>query len=196
MRNQITNSVSTCDTCQKNKHRVRKFGLLPEKVAEAQPSWDKMCCDLIGPYTICRKGQKDLTCKCVTMIDPATGWFEIHQYDDKRAITVANIVEEECFSRYPWPTPVTFDRGTEFIGIEFQKMLDDYGAKKKPITTRNPQANAIVERVHQTIGNIVRTFELQDNYLDEDDPWKASWLQQPLQFVLLIIPPCKNLQDN
>ena len=172
MRNHITNSVSACVTCQRNKRRVRKFGLLPEKVAEAQP-WDKMCIDLIGPYTIRRKGQKDLTCKCVTMIDPATGWFEIHQYDDKRAITVANIAEEEWFSRYPWPTQVTFDRGTEFIGIEFQKMLDDYGVKKKPITTRNPQANAIVERVHQTIGNIVRTFELQDNYLDEDDPWKG-----------------------
>ncbi len=52
-------------------------------------------------------------------------------------------------------------------------MLDDYGVKKKPITTRNPQANAIVERVHQTIGNIIRTFELQDNYLDEDDPCKG-----------------------
>ncbi len=52
-------------------------------------------------------------------------------------------------------------------------MLNDYGVKKKPITTRNPQANAIVERVHQTIGNIIRTFELHDNYLDEDDPWKG-----------------------
>ncbi len=132
MRNQITNSVSCCDTCQKNKRRNRKFGLLPEKVAEAQP-WDKMCCDLIGPYTIRRKGQKDLICRCVTIIDPATGWFEIHQYDDKRAITIANIVEEEWFSRYPWPTQVTFDRGTEFIGIEFQKMLDDYG-----VLRRNP----------------------------------------------------------
>jgi hypothetical protein len=52
-------------------------------------------------------------------------------------------------------------------------MLKEYGVKKKPITTRNPQANAIVEQVHQTIGNIIRTFELQDNYLDEDDPWKG-----------------------
>ena len=50
---------------------------------------------------------------------------------------------------------------------------DDYGEVGKPITTRNPQANAIVERVHQVVGNIVRTFELQDNYLDEDDPWKG-----------------------
>ena len=37
----------------------------------------------------------------------------------------------------------------------------------------NPQANAMIERVHQTIGNIIRTFELQENYLDEEDPWKG-----------------------
>jgi hypothetical protein len=44
------------------------------------------------------------------MIDPATGWFEIHQYDDKRSITVAHITEQEWFSRYPWPTQITYDR--------------------------------------------------------------------------------------
>jgi transposase InsO family protein len=108
------------------------------------------------------------------MIDPATGWFEIHQYDDKRSITVANIAEQEWFSRYPWPTQITYDRGSEFIGKDFQSMIkNDYGIKGKPITVRNPQANAIVERVHQVIGNIIRTFELESNYLDEDDPWKG-----------------------
>ena len=30
-----------------------------------------------------------------------------------------------------------------------------------------------MERVHQVIGNIIRTFELESNYLDEDDPWKG-----------------------
>src|SRR5919112_1401968 len=50
-------------------------------------------------------------------------------------------------------------------------VLHDYGIKGKPITVRNPQANAIVERVHQVIGNIIRTFDLEDNYLDEEDPW-------------------------
>ena len=49
----------------------------------------------------------------------------------------------------------------------------NYGVRGKPITVRNPQANAIVERVHQTIGNMIRTFELEENYLDEDDPWKG-----------------------
>jgi RNase H-like domain found in reverse transcriptase len=105
------------------------YGLLPPKEAEATP-WDKLCVDLIGPYTIQRKGQQDLICRCVTMIDPATGWFEIQQYDDKQSITVANIIEKDWFSRYPWPTQVTFDRGSKFIGQDFQKMIkEDYGVK-------------------------------------------------------------------
>jgi hypothetical protein len=33
---------------------------------------------------------------------------------------------------------------------------EDYGVKAKPITVRNPQANAIVEQVHQVIGNFIR----------------------------------------
>ena len=52
-------------------------------------------------------------------------------------------------------------------------IIDDYVIKGKPIKVRNPQDNSIVERVHQVIGNIVRTFELQDNYLDEEDTWKG-----------------------
>ena len=30
-----------------------------------------------------------------------------------------------------------------------------------------------MERVHQVIGNIIRTFELENNYLDEANPWKV-----------------------
>ena len=53
----------------------------------------------------------------------------------------------------------------------FRSLTKDYGIKKKPITTRNPQANVIVERIHQVIGNMVRAFELEDS--EEDDPWKG-----------------------
>ena len=93
MRDHITNSVATCDSCQRNKRRHKKYGHLPAKTAEAKP-WDKLCVDLIGPYSINRKGDKSQVCRCVTMIDSATGWFEIHEYDDKRSITVTNIVEQ------------------------------------------------------------------------------------------------------
>ena len=57
MRSQITNYVQACPTCQRNKRKVKKYGWLPPKEAEATP-WDKMCIDLIGPYTIRRKGKQ------------------------------------------------------------------------------------------------------------------------------------------
>ena len=50
-------------------------------------------------------------------------------------------------------------------------MRNDYDIKVRPITTRNPQANAILERVHQTIGNIIRTFKIQVMVLDDVNPW-------------------------
>ena len=61
MRDQITNYVSACPTCQKSKRRVKKYGHLPPKEAEAEP-WDKMCIDLIGPYKIRRKEKPSRLC--------------------------------------------------------------------------------------------------------------------------------------
>ena len=56
---------------------------------------------------------------------------------------------------------------------EFAMMVkNDYGVKKKPITTRNPQANSIIERIHQTIGNIIRTIQVNESeVINEKDPW-------------------------
>ena len=31
-----------------------------------------------------------------------------------------------------------------------------------PTTTRNPQANSIIERIYQTIGNIIRSFQIEN----------------------------------
>ena len=50
-------------------------------------------------------------------------------------------------------------------------ITNDYGTKVKPITSRNPQANAILERVHQAIGNILRTSKVRNIVLDDENPW-------------------------
>ena len=135
---------------------------MPAKTAEADP-WDILCVDMIGPYSIQHAVQKKLTLElwAVTMIDPATGWFEIAQVDNKESHTVAETIEQTWLCRYPWPTTVILDRGTEFMG-EFKRMIkEDYGIKARPITARNLQANSIVERVHQTIGQMLRTHQIQ-----------------------------------
>eukprot|EP00957_Ditylum_brightwellii_P151962 11571846-Ditylum_brightwellii.AAC.1 len=55
---------------------------------------------------------------------------------------------------------------------EFNEMIaSDYGVKKKPITTRNPQASNITERIHQAIGNMIRSFDVHSTSIDEKVPW-------------------------
>ena len=52
-------------------------------------------------------------------------------------------------------------------------MLKSYGIRGKPTSSRNPQANSVIERVHLTLHNLLRTFELQQQVLDPIDPWSG-----------------------
>ena len=105
------------------------------------------------------------------MIDPATGWSEMAQIPNKPDAEIADITEKTWFTRYPLPQRIGFDHGTKFMA-EFTNMCqNDYGIKSKPITTRNPQSNAIIERIHQTIGNTIRTFDVSN--IVNNEPWSG-----------------------
>ena len=102
------------------------------------------------------------------MIDLATGWFEIVQYNDKQAATIENLVEQTWLCLYPRPMITTYDQGVEFLGHAFKNYLikNEYLIKAKCVTTENPQVNSIFERIHQVIENLVHTFDLKDNFVD------------------------------
>ena len=55
--------------------------------------------DLIGPYKIRRKGKYILILKTVTMIHPVTGWCEITQCNNNKAMTIENLVETMWLAR-------------------------------------------------------------------------------------------------
>jgi hypothetical protein len=39
-------------------------------------------------------------------------------------------------------------------------MCESYGVKPKPTSIKNPQANAILERIHQVVMTMIRTSEI------------------------------------
>ena len=78
--------------------------------------------------------------------------------------------------------------------------MHDFAIKPTPTSVKNRQANAILERVLQVLGDMLRTKEIQKHTLDEIDPWSeilasVAWairsthhttLQaSPAQFALL-----------
>jgi hypothetical protein len=53
-------------------------GKFPGKFVITNP-WEALCVDLIGPYTLKGKDGTEIDFLCLTMIDPASSWFEIVQ---------------------------------------------------------------------------------------------------------------------
>jgi hypothetical protein len=123
------------------------------------------------------------------MINPATSWFEIAElsisqpseldipmgtnghkgkdthiqqkqpYFDKSSATVSTLVNRTWFSIYPRSQYIVYDNGSEFK-LHFETLCETNGLKCKPTSVKNLQANAILERVHQTIMAILRTSEI------------------------------------
>eukprot|EP00957_Ditylum_brightwellii_P051040 3870144-Ditylum_brightwellii.AAC.1 len=91
----------------------------------------------------------------------------------EHADVIANAIEQTWFNPYPWPTEVVLDRGTKFMAKFTEMIQRDYGVTKRPITAQDLQANRIVDRIHQTVGNMLCTFCVHFTKLHEEDPWSG-----------------------
>ena len=199
MRSTVRSYVKKCRSCQINKRRARKFGKLPTKLVTQKP-WAVLCVDLIGPYTLKGRDGTEIDFMCLTMIDPATSWFEVVELPvvqhaqttskttgkstvntnyttdtigkfDKSSSQISQLVYKHWLCRYPRCQQIIYDNGSEFK-LHFAALCDSYGIKRKPTSVKNPQANAILERVHQVLMNMLRTAEL--DMADSVDPEDIS----------------------
>jgi hypothetical protein len=184
----IRRYIKTCQSCQVNKRHSQKYGHLPLKLVIMNP-WKVLCVNLIGPYTLKGKDSSSIDFMYLTMINPATSWFKIVElptvaqettappagkgkkvtsdkntkvaepYFDKSSAQISNLVHKTWFSRYPRCRYIIYNNGSKFK-LHFQSLSNTYGIKRKPTSNKNPHANAILERIHAVLGNMLRTSEL------------------------------------
>jgi hypothetical protein len=107
MRTTIWSYVEICQSCQVNKRHSQKYGHLPPKLVITTP-WKALCVDLIGHYL---KGKDGLSIvfMCLTMIDPATSWFEV--------VELPTVAQETTVPA----EKVTFDKNTKVAEPYFDK---------------------------------------------------------------------------
>jgi hypothetical protein len=172
------------------KKRTQKYGHLPPKIVLSIP-WEALCVDLVGPYTLKGKDSLSIDFMALTMIDPASSWFEVvelptimqlmtkkvngkertikEQIFDKSSDQISQLVNKIWLCRYLRCCYLIYNNGSEFK-LHFETLWDSYGIKHKPTTIKNPQANAIYERVHQVLGTMMCTSELDmADSVDPDD---------------------------
>ena len=96
--------TKSCKTCQVNKKRSLKYGHLPSKIVICIP-WEALCVDLIGPYTLKGKDGLSIDFMALTMIDPASSWFEVVELPTitwvmtKKVNGKKRTIEEEIFDK-------------------------------------------------------------------------------------------------
>jgi len=54
------------------------------------------------------------------------------------------------------------DKGREFAREVSETLKNEYGIKRKIITSRNPQSNSMLERCHKTLHNMIRSAQIKD----------------------------------
>jgi len=64
---------------------------------------------------------------------------------------------------------LAYDRGALFMGKFAQMIEQDYGIIRKGTIKANPQANSVLDRMHQTLQNCLRTFEIQQSDVTAED---------------------------
>ena len=113
--------------------------------------------DLIGPWIVQVRGNP-YEFFALTAIDTVTNLVELIRVHEKNSETIARKYAQCWLSHYPWPQRCVHDPGGEFTGPEFQTLLENCHIKDVCTSTKNPQSNAVCERMHQTVGNVLRTL--------------------------------------
>jgi transposase InsO family protein len=147
-------AVQNCHACQFNKLTGPGYGQLPRREAMALP-FQEVAIDLIRPWQVTVQNET-FEFYALTCIDLATNFPEAIRIHSKHASHVGMHFVNIWLSRYPRPMKCIHDQGTKFIGADFQEVLRRAGIQDVPTTVCNPQANAVCEQLHQSVGNTLR----------------------------------------
>ena len=155
MHDQIRKYTKHCHACQVGKKGQRGMGYIPVKDVETEP-WKDIAVDLHGPLKAIVNGE-EVIFHTLSIIDVFTGWVEIIPITTKITESTADLVVQNWLRRYPRPSRIIYDRGGEFDSEYFRKEIcARWYIHPDPVTVKNPRANAIVERMHRVLNDMLR----------------------------------------
>jgi transposase InsO family protein len=143
--------IRSCPHCQKYKNVISGHGETASREAGLL-LWSEVAVDMIGPWTI-EVGNQTEKFSTLTIIDLVTNLVEIVCVINKTSAAITAHFVNAWLAHYLKPTSCIHDPGSEFIGWNVQEMLHHNNIQSHCTTTKNPQANAISKRMHQSVGN-------------------------------------------
>ena len=150
----------SCMQCQRASNR--KPAKAPLKPLPIVGLFDRWSIDYIGPYrqSKCKK-------KYILMaVDSLSGWCEAFPMERCDAVSTAQVLYSELFSKKGAPKSLLSDRGSNFLSSLIQALCDIFRIRRLRTSSYHPASNGRVERFNSFINKSLRTAidDRQENW--------------------------------
>ena len=117
--------------------------------------------DILGPLPLTERGNKYvLVCS-----DYFTKWVEAIPLKNQEAVTIADALIENVFSRFGMPLELHSDQGRNFESVIIKIVCQKMGIHKTRTTPYRPQSDGHVKRYNKSL------LDALSKVLDQEDRW-------------------------
>ena len=154
MRRDVAQFCQTCHSCQtvgKPNQSVPKAPLKP--IPAFEEPFSRVLIDCVGPLPKTKSGNQYL----LTMMCASSRFPEAIPLRNIKSKTIVKALIK-VFTTYGLPKSIQTDQGSNFMSGLFQQVMQELGIKKYNSSAYHPESQGALERWHQTLKNMIRTY--------------------------------------
>ena len=155
MKKDVTQFVTTCAACQRNKARNQKPGGLLQPLPIPQERWHSVSMDFITGLPVTAKGYDSI----YVVLDRLTKMAHfIPCTKDISALETAQLYVDHVYKLHGAPLEIISDRDTKFQSAFWQGLVALLGTKHKMSSAFHPQTDGGTERLNRVLEEYLRAF--------------------------------------
>ena len=147
-------TVQSCPQCQLGTdygHRQKTTGTI-----QSQGPWDTLSIDIVGPLPLDHRHEF-----LIVFVDCYSKYTILIPSSNHTANTVSEALMCHVIPYFGTPRRLLSDRSREFISTIWTKLLRSLGIQQVLTSPDHPECNAINERSHRTLNNMLRARLLE-----------------------------------
>lgn len=149
-RGQVRTFLRQCSACSRYLRGVPPHQGRLQRMEVGNP-WERVGVDITGPHPESTGGHKYI----VTLVDHFTRWAEAFPIRRQDAVTVAQVLVTNVFTRFGCPQEILTDQGACFEAELFQEVCKLLQIHKIRTSAYKPSTNGMVERFHRTLNALL-----------------------------------------
>ncbi|MDA3078823.1 DDE-type integrase/transposase/recombinase, partial [Campylobacter sp. JMF_06 NA1] len=165
IRQDVVNFCKSCHTCQlvgKPNQTIPKSPLQP--IPAFEEPFSRIIIDCVGPLPKTRSGCEYM----LTIMCASTRFPEAIPLRNIKAKTIVKALVK-FFTFVGLPKSVQSDQGSNFMSGLFQQVMHELGIKQYRSSAYHPESQGALERFHQTLKNMIRTYCFDTNSKNWDE---------------------------